>query len=528
MKKYALCCLITSFYATTQAQQKFSQSIGGAGNDEALYCKPTNDGGYINVGWTTSFGAGNWDLYLVKTDSLGQILWTKTYGGTGDEADCSVEQTSDKGYIIASRTNSFGVGNSDIYIVKTDSMGNLMWSKTYGGSVWEEGHSIVIANDGYVHVGFTDSYGAGNDDIYMMKIDFAGNMLWASTFGGIGNDHGHKVKIDSSGSFLIAGTTNSFNNLSYDFYLIKVSNQGDILWSKTYGASQDDIGWDVQAFSDSYYMTGYTNSAGQGLNDFLLLKTDLNGNILWSKTYGGAGDELAYAIEKTKDNHLLLTGETSSFGNGDEDIFIIKTDLEGNVTWSKTYGGMLEDGSQYAQNASDSGYIISGYTQSFGGGQWDFCMIKTDAQGNASSCNENNISITAVSQTISDNSPLTIATPASFLTGSNPNTIVSIGGQNYPCSPLSVEQIDQLSYEVFPNPCQDKLSIVYKKISNGFNQEIKYYLRNIQGQTVYFGSFDASNDGTLNIQMATLNRGLYFLEIANSSYIIQNQKVIKN
>lgn len=275
MKNTILIITFSIFYSISFGQTQFSIAIGGPQRDEALFCKPTIDGGYISVGWTQSFGAGGWDLYLVKTSATGLLEWTKTYGSPSDEVDCSIEQTTDGGYIIASRSNGFSALSSDIYLVKTDSNGNLEWSKTYGASDWEEGHSILIALDGYIHVGYTKSFGAGNEDIYVMKNDLSGNIVWAKTYGGTGIDLGHKIKFDNDGKILIAGGTNSFSDANdYDFYLLKLDTDGTLMWSKTFGGWKDDMGWDVVSTPNGYYLAGLSESNSAGENDFCLMKVD--------------------------------------------------------------------------------------------------------------------------------------------------------------------------------------------------------------------------------------------------------------
>jgi len=162
-----------------------------------------------------------------------------------------LRQTTDGGYIITARTTSYGVGNSDVYLIKTFSNGNAQWTKTIGELISEEGHSIKQTHDGkYIHCGLTNSFGAGNDDIYLIKNDTTVQTLFAKTFGGSGTDHGHFIQQASDNGFIIIGTTTSFGAGGYDIYLVKTDSTGALQWSKTYGGTGDEDGWDIQTTTD--------------------------------------------------------------------------------------------------------------------------------------------------------------------------------------------------------------------------------------------------------------------------------------
>jgi len=253
---------------------------GASNNDYAEAVEQTSDGGYIVAGYTTSFGAGIQDVYLIKTDSLGDTLWTRTYGGGSSDLARAVQQTTDGGYIVVGETISFGAGSYDVYLIKTNSNGDTLWTRTYGGGTWDFGYAVEQTTDGgYIVTGYTRSFGAGLDDVYLIKTDSLGNMLWTKTYGGADFDHGYAVRQTTDSGYMVAGYTNSFGAGSYDVYLIKTNANGDTLWTKTYGGGGWDEAYAVRQTTDGgYIVAGYAGSFGAGAGDVYLIKTDANGN----------------------------------------------------------------------------------------------------------------------------------------------------------------------------------------------------------------------------------------------------------
>jgi Tol biopolymer transport system component len=285
----------------------------------------TTDGGYVMVGDTNSIGAGELDIYLIKTDVNGNKLWEKTFGGASEEFGDYVQQTSDGGYIIAAFTESFGAGNFDVYLIKTDSNGNKLWEKTFGGVDEEWGHAVQETTDGgYIISGLTESFGAGDRDVYLIKTDANGNKLWEKTFGDTGSESGYRVQQTTDGGYIIAGKTNSFGAGDFDFYLIKTNDSGNKLWEKTFGGVGRDAAQSVQQTTDGgYIIAGLTESFGAGEGDVYFIKTDENGNKLWEKTFGGSKLDGGVSAQQTTDGAYIIAGGTYSFGAGDADVYLI-------------------------------------------------------------------------------------------------------------------------------------------------------------------------------------------------------------
>jgi hypothetical protein len=382
-KKFSLMVIVLFFWAIYLFAQPpdtlWTRTYGGIAREGSFSVQQTCDGGYIMTGPTMSYGAGGWDVYLVKIDSNGVAIWTRTFGGNGEDWSRTVQQTSDSGYIIVGWTSSFGSGGLDIYLIKTDINGNLSWQRTYGGSNWERGYWVEQTVDGgYVISGWTESFGAGDRDIYLIKTDTNGNVIWTRTFGGSNEDFSRSCQQTSDGGYIVGGWTSSFGVYGQAVYLVKTDSDGNAIWSKIIdGPGDDHCNSLIQTKDGGYILAGGTTSFGAGAWDVYLIKTDVTGNMVWSKTFGGYSIERMHHVKQTSDGGYIMVGFTSSFGAGNYDFYVIKTDVNGDSIWTKTYGGRDYDCGESVQETSDGGYIITGQTMSYGAGDGDFYLIKT-------------------------------------------------------------------------------------------------------------------------------------------------------
>ncbi len=427
-----VCVFSAAFCPVARAASVWSKTYGGTGTDIGTGdTEPTIDGGYVVSGDTNSSGAGGTDFWLFKTDSSGNMLWTKTYGGALDETCGDMCLVGDGGFALAGNTRSFGAGGRDVYLVKTDSAGNMVWNKTYGGAGDEYMLNIIQTSDsGYIMSGYTASFGAGGRDVYLVKTDSAGNMMWNKTYGGAGDEYMLNIIQTSDSGYMMSGYTNSYGAGGNDAWLIKADANGVMQWNRTYGGNGTDMGYDLVQTSDGgYTFVGYTSSFGAGGNDAWLVRTDANGNMLWNKTYGGNSTDQTYALARTSDGGYAIAGytmrgsnlsaylvrtdangnllwektyrETNSnqlglhmirttdegfaivgwtYLNG-QDFLLIKTDPGGNLQFNKTYGGPGVENGYAILQTSDGGYLLTGSTNSFGSGGNDVWMVRVDAAG---------------------------------------------------------------------------------------------------------------------------------------------------
>jgi len=384
MLTLALSIQLVTSESSVPPDTEWSQTYGGVWRDFAYSVVQTGDGGYALAGETSSLSTGwGWpDFWLVKTDQAGNMLWSRTYGGSSDDGALSMIQTFDGGYALTGYTGSYGAGSYDFWLVKTDSIGNMQWSRTYGGIFGDIAYSVVQTSDGgYAIAGYTSSFGNWLGDFWLVKTDGSGVMQWSQTYGGTGGDYAYDVVQTRDGGYAIVGYTNSYGAGSSDFWLVKTDQAGNMLWNQTYGGGSYEGAESVLETGDGgYAIVGYTNSYGAGGTDFWLVKTDVAGNMLWSRTYGGTGLEFARSVVETSAGGFIVVGYTDSYGAGAGDCWLVKTDPSGNTEWNKTCGGTSQDEARSVAKTTDGGYAIVGATQSFGAGWEDFWLIKLAAE----------------------------------------------------------------------------------------------------------------------------------------------------
>ena len=364
----------------------WAKTYGGSNYEGAHCVRQTSDGGFIMAGETYSFGAGNSDIWILKLDVIGNIQWQKIYGASGYDLARSIQQTSDGGYIVAGEASSFA-GDTEVWLLKLDGNGSIQWQNRYGGTGIDAAHSIQQTSDGgYIVAGETTSFGAGGIDAFVFKLKSDGSIDWQKSYGGSNDDMARSIQQTSDGGFIVAGESGSFGAGDVDIWVWKLDGNGGVVWQKTFGDVNDDVAHAVQQTSDGgYIVAGGTTPASSTMNDVFLLKLDANGGVIWQKTYGGVNDDVAYAVQQTSDDGYIIAGQSSSFANILGDMWVLKVKSNGDIDWQKTYGGSDSNSANFIRQISDGGYIVAGETLSFGAGDADVWVLRLDGNGNIGS-----------------------------------------------------------------------------------------------------------------------------------------------
>ena len=370
----------TSIFLGDPHDEEWNRTFGGTDFDEAWTVQQTNDNGYIIAGNTFSYGSGG-SVWLIKTDENGSKQWDKIFGGTGIEKGRSVQQVDD-GYIITGTTSSYGSGGYDFWLIKTDENGSKQWDKTFGGNAFDNAYSVQQTIDGgYIIAGETRSFGVGNNDVWLIKTDEYGNEQWNKTYGGNEIDASFSVQQTNDGGFIVTGYTESYGISYGDVWLIKTDEYGNEQWNKTYGGTNSDGAKAVHQTTDyGYIIIGSTSSYGGSYSDVWLIKTDEFGNEQWNKTYGELEVAGGSDVQQTYDGGYIITGVTEHHNAYNSNVWIIKTDANGIMQWNKILGGVGDEEGHSIQQTVDGGYIRAGKTRSYGNGGFDVWLIKISGE----------------------------------------------------------------------------------------------------------------------------------------------------
>jgi hypothetical protein len=456
--RYSILFLIVTLVGfSVKAQITFEKTFGGDYEDYGYSVVQTNDGGFVLTGGYGLPGDDS-DVFLIKTDELGNQEWMKTYGSNSYEYGISLINAPDNGYFIVGRQGHFG--NWNIYLIKADENGDLIWSETYGlGGINDMAIDCQQTNDdGYIITGRKGTF--DNEDVFLMKLDLYGDTIWTKKYGGSGTDSGNAVQQTSDNGYIISGWTYSFGAGQCDAYLIKTNENGDASWTKTYGTTGYDYGGPViQTDDDGYMISGSTDNSGSDGMDLYLIRTDSNGDTLWTRTYISSGWESAISMVETNDNNYLILSKYNEEG-GTEDIFMRKIDHSGNTLWTNVFGESGNDGGYCVKETSDNGFVITGTSYNVDNGNYDIYLLKTDDNGLVLGVEQNNI--------------------------------------------------DAFSSKIFPNPNDGFFTI---DLGNEFKSVISLEIVNLRGQTIYTRKADNIRKDMVHIDLSNCEKGMLFVRI---------------
>lgn len=365
----------------------WSKTYGDSDGDVGNSVQQTLDGGFIIAGQIGAvIGAiDSGDVWLLRTDADGDTLWTRRYGGPGRDEGNSVLQTADNGYIVAGYTAQIGGFDIDVWLIRTDTNGDTLWTKTYGGTSSDEARFVQqTADDGFIVVGTTRSYGAGGTDVWLIRTDANGDTLWTRTFGGPAIDHGNAVQQTTDGGFIVAGSLFFSAIGAPDLWLIRTDANGDTLWTRTlngrYFPYSFDIASDVQQIpGGGFIVVGRTNGPPNTTNtDVWLIRTDAGGDTLWTRQFGGTGTEIANSVQQTSDGGFVIAGYSIAPGSSNIDAMLIRTAADGDSLWSITLGGSGNDQATAIRNTANGGFVLTGFAPSPGGESSDVWLARLD------------------------------------------------------------------------------------------------------------------------------------------------------
>lgn len=437
----------TLLIALLVSQNMFAKTYGGIYLDEAHSIVQTIDGGYAIIGFTSSYGPGPQYYILVKLAPTGDVSWTKvipvepnpSFGNTP-----FLIQTADGGYAIAGSTISSVFGGSAI-VIKLTSTGDMEWAKTYDQDGTEYGlvnqRIAQTADGGYVVHGMVWGFGSDGWAYSLAKLNSSGDVQWAWLYDAPQHDNGEGGFCQTqNGSYVMVGYSRAFG-LNWDAFVIKVDNLGTWQWARAYGGVNTDKGVQIVQTTDlGYLIAGTTSSYGAGNSDLMIIKIDNSGDLIqWARAIGGSGDDRSVGLAKLADGGFLVTGYTQSAGGG-QDILLLKIDDAGNLLWTKTLGGADTEVVWGLTPTTDGGFAIVGMTKSYGAGGGDLFVLKTDANGNYTGCladwspqvMEVTPSVTVATQSLINYTPR--------VTSSNPALTAPSPTVNDVCQPLDVEE----------------------------------------------------------------------------------------
>jgi len=374
----------------TQGEAIWAVTIGGGEADGARAMCETAHGGYLLAGYTFSEGSGDADMWVIRTDSEGVVEWTRAIGGAGTEYAYGCAATDD-GFVITGYTTSFGAGSKDVYLVKLDLNGEEQWSETYGGTSWDVGQSVCQTSDGGLLIGgFTHSSGAGEEDVYVVRTDRDGQEIWSRTYGGARFELGHSIYERADGSIMVGATTGTFGpEGNSNAYLLRLDKDGTEVWSEAFG-TQGQLGHGFDwcramclTRDGGAVQVGYTDA--EDIMNVYALKADAQGKEIWSKTFGASRFyDFAQTVRPTADGGLIVGGTAKL--NGDvtcpynNQVYLVRLDSNGERLWEKVIGGPESDWGSALLETGDGDFMVVGHTLSSGAGQSDILMMKVSGE----------------------------------------------------------------------------------------------------------------------------------------------------
>lgn len=513
-------------------QTKFEKTFGGTGNEFANKGLVTTDGGFLFAGSVNSFGSGNTDGYLVKTDQNGDTIWTRTFGGTGYDQFTSTSETSDNGYIAVGFKDN-GFGSNDIFVVKTDASGNLIWAKNYGGTGPDEAIGVAATNDGGgLIAGWTGSFGAGLSDFYLLRINGSGDTVWTKTIGSPISQSPKSVSLTNDNGFIITGSVYDNQTFDTDIYLVKINSDGSTAWVQSIGGTPPenavDIGYAAIQTNDNGFLIAGTSAYSPSDVDVVLIKTDATGNISWVKRIGGIASENCQDVKQLNDGSYVVVGSTFSFSSSNSDSYIFKTDANGNLLWAFRYGSNDNDEFRSVSLKND-GFLLSGYASGLVGfGAPEMYVVLTDLNGETG-CNQLALNFSSSDYSMESANLFAQVSSQAFISDAN----ISVGfGANTStiCYTSSVDENitgEMINYQLdqnYPNPFNPSTMIKYTipnvTVRGNEGLRVQLIVYDVLGNEIVKLVDENKPAGNYEVTFnaSSLSSGIYFYQLKAGSF----------
>ena len=477
--------------AGAQPSIQWQKTYGGSANDECYMIRQTTSGGYVLAGFSNSGDSditgnhGMEDYWILKLDPTGKKIWQKSFGTAWNDDAYAVEQTTDKGFIVAGYNSTF-----QYLIIKLDSNGNKVWADTIGSLLSDQrAYSVIQTKDGgYIVAGSATSDTLAGGNYWIVKLSSTGSVQWQKLFGGNGDDTPNSIQQTADNGYIIAGQTWSSdgdvtgNHGNYDYWIVKLNSAGSLIWQKCLGGADDDAAYSIkQTYDGGFIVSGSTVSEDgdvsgkHGNDDYWVVKLSTTGSIQWKRCLGGDGDDEGGEIVQTKDSCYVVTGYAYS-NNGDvtgnhglEDYWVVKLNQAGAILWQKCLGGSSTDWAYSIVQTADGGLITAGYSTSNNGdvsgnkGMEDYWIVKLSTK-----------------------------------TGIPDYTVNTLNGLN-----------------VYPNPANHKVTVVLNTTDFNPNSILSVY--NTKGQLKLQKTL---SELRTELDINQLSSGLYIMKVENKNSVI--------
>jgi hypothetical protein len=456
-------------------------------------------------------------------------LWTATFGGDLNDFAKSLDITSEGGYIVTGNTFSFGSVSSDILLLKTNESGEEEWFVTLGGDYWDEARCVKSVTDGgYIVVGTTITTDGGVSDWIIIKTDETGTEEWTTIIDTDNWDNAYSIAETSENEFVVAGKID--NGTSLEFGLIKINAIGEELWTRTYGSTGNEEALDVIITGDGgYVLVGYTTSYGTEGQDFLLIKTDEDGNEQWHNTYGGEFNEVAFSVSETLNFGYIIGGYTESYGAGEKDIWLVKTNAAGEPVWNSMFGTTETEIAYTVWETPEEEYILGGWTNAGTANSIDSYIVKADTVGTL-------LWETSMGDVGDDKLFDFVVTDMQEIVFTGQLQSFESNSQDcwlvkYEAEEVSVheQEVEMPNYHLqnYPNPFNPSTTISFEAANTDDTSKIEVY--NIKGQLVQSLPISSITHSPLNsIVWNAENQasGIYLYKLISGGKVLESQKML--